>query len=87
MVFVKEVCGVDTPIQKSAANFCHQKKERRLQPRHNQKIDALTVHELEEAETEIIKVVQTRCFYDELLSLQGTATKTRNPSKIKSVKK
>jgi len=47
----------------------------------------LKVHELEEAEREIIKVVQSRCFNDELLSLQGSASEATNPLKIKSVQK
>lgn len=79
VVLIEEVCGVDTPIQKSATNL--------LQPHRNQKIDALKVHELEEAETEVIKVIQTCCFYDELLSLQGAATESTIPLKVKSVKK
>ena len=63
------------------------KKEDLPQSHHDQKIDPLKVHELEEAEREIIKVVQGRCFHDELLSLQGTVAETANPSKVKSVKK
>ena len=63
------------------------KKEDLLQSHHDQKIDPLKVHELEEAEREIVKVVQGRCFRDELLSLQGSAAETTNPSKVKSVKK
>ena len=58
-----------------------------LQSQKDQKIDALKVCELKDAEREIIKVVQSRHFYDELLSLQGGASKTANPSKIKSAKK
>ena len=58
-----------------------------LQSHHDQQIDALKAHELEEAEREIIKVVQSRCFNDELLSLQNAASETTNPKKIKSVKK
>ena len=56
-------------------------------PHHDQKINALKVHELEEAEGEIIKAVQGRCFNDQLLSLQSTASKITNPQKIKNVKK
>lgn len=63
------------------------KKGDLLQSHHDQKIDALKVHELEEAEREIIKVVQSRCFNDELLSLQGSASEATNPLKVKSVKK
>ena len=63
------------------------KKEDLRQSHHDQKIDPLKVHELEEAEREIIKVVQGRCFHDELLSLQGTVAETANSSKVKSVKK
>ena len=63
------------------------KKGDPLQSHQDQKIDALKVCELEDAEREIIKVVQSRHFYDELISLQGGASETANPSKIKSVKK
>ena len=62
-------------------------KEDLPQSHHDQKIDPLKVHELEEAQREIIKVVQGRCFHDELLSLQGTVVETANPSKVRSVKK
>ena len=63
------------------------KKEDLLQSYHDQKIDPLKVHELEEAKREIIKVVQGRCFRNELLSLQSTNAETTNPLKVKSIKK
>ena len=55
------------------------KKEDLLQSYHDQKIDPLKVHELEQAEREIIKVVQRHCFRNKLLSLQGSAAETINP--------
>ena len=55
------------------------KKGDLLQSHHDQKIDASKVHELEEAERAIIKVVQGHCFNDELLSLQSTASEITNP--------
>ena len=63
------------------------KQGKPLQSYQGQEVGPLRVHDLEDAEKEIIKAVQSRCFHDELLSLQSANPEIASPSKIKSVKK
>ena len=58
-----------------------------MQSHCSQKIDALNVRELEDAEREIVKAVQSRCFYDELLSLRSSPQEPASTPMKKSVKK
>ena len=84
---LEEVAGILQYRNRMQIAVARRKNKDLLQSHHDQKIDALKVHELEKAKREIIKVVQGRCFHDKLLSLQGTVAETANPSKVKSVKK